>query len=358
MHAAYRPRELNTWVDDLAHQERGRRQTVVTKVVQVAGALVAGLKGLGFKVAAKCTILAHPPQVGQEIVTALEKKGIILQTARSGKDLGVDAHVGRRSTKALKGRMTKAGKRARAIAQLVRVDRATKVLAKTGFKPQAVWGLEAQGLAPSTLKRLRAQVAGMSGCKHPGGCSTTAIRLAYDETADPHHYGRTQLLREWLHLYTELQDQRGALALTWRRITAQLRSSPRPWNKVKGPVSAVVATLLDLEWDPVGPGLWRDLDGAEYNLEKDDPDELIDYAIAGAVNQQVWCAASRWHHGGGAQGGGPHHGRPTSSPTPPRWRPRARSHPPDGSYRQSLAREPQIRHRGPAPVASAAGSRP
>ena len=70
VHAAYRPRELNTWVDDLAHQERGRKQDVVHKIVQVAEALVAGLQELGFKVAAKSTILAHPLAVGHDIVTA------------------------------------------------------------------------------------------------------------------------------------------------------------------------------------------------------------------------------------------------------------------------------------------------
>jgi hypothetical protein len=253
VHSAYRPRELNTWVDDLAHQERGRRHAVIQKVIQVAEALVTGLKGLGFKVAAKSTILAHPVKVGHDIVRALAAKGVTLRADSCGKDLGVDAHVGRRRTGVLKGRMTKAGKRARAIAQLVRVDRGSRVLAKTGFKPQAVWGLEAQGLAPSTLQRLRALVAGMSGCKQPGGCATTAIRLAYDEQADPYHYGRTQLLTEWIHLHSGLQEQRGALGLAWRKIVAKLRSSPKPWSRVNSPVSAVVATLLDLEWDPVSP---------------------------------------------------------------------------------------------------------
>ncbi len=183
VHAAYRPRELNTWVDDLAHQERGRRQNVLEKVVQVAEALTNGLDDLGFKVSAKSLILAHPPRVAHDLVEILGKKGIKLQAATRGRDLGVDAHVGRRSTGVIKSRLTKAGKWAKAISSLVRVDRGARVLARTGFKPQAVWGLEAQGLAPTTLKRLRAQVAGMSGCRYPGGCATTAIRLAYDETA-------------------------------------------------------------------------------------------------------------------------------------------------------------------------------
>ena len=54
---------------------------------------------------------------------------------------------------------------------------------------EAVWGLEAQGLSPTALRHLRAMVAGMSGAKHPGGCSTVAIRIAYDENSDPLLYG-------------------------------------------------------------------------------------------------------------------------------------------------------------------------
>ncbi len=36
LHATYRPRELSTWVDDLAHQERGRQRQVTDKILEVA----------------------------------------------------------------------------------------------------------------------------------------------------------------------------------------------------------------------------------------------------------------------------------------------------------------------------------
>ena len=97
----------------------------------------------------------------------------------------MDAHVTRRSTQVIKGRMTKAARRAKAIQNLVKVDRSAKILARTGFKPQAAWGLEAQGLAPTTLRKLRAQVAGMSSCRYPGGCATTAIRLGLPRDGRP-----------------------------------------------------------------------------------------------------------------------------------------------------------------------------
>ena len=277
-------------------------QQVTNKVLEVAEALVARLGRRGFKISPKSVILTSPPQLAAQVAARLERRGLQIKAPPTAKDLGVDAHTHRRSTKVIKGRITKAGKRAQAIKGLVRADRAARTLARTGFKPQATWGLEAQGLAPSTLRTLRSQVAGMSGCKYPGGCATTTIRLAYGEEADPHIFGCLQLFKEWFALVKELEPQRAALNLAWTRLVRQLRDAPSRWGRIKGTVSAVIATLLDLEWDPVGPGHWTDLDGAEYDLVKCDPDELIDYAIAGAVNQQVWNAVSKWHHGGGAQG--------------------------------------------------------
>ena len=76
------------------------------------------------------------------------------------------------------------------------MDRAAKALARTGFKSLAVWGLEAQGLAPTTLRRPRAQVAGMPSCEYLGRCATMATRLAHTEEADPRIFGRLQLFKE------------------------------------------------------------------------------------------------------------------------------------------------------------------
>ncbi len=167
-HEANRPRELSTWVDDLGHHEQGREQEVRAKVTGVAKCLHGLLQERGFELSAKSVILSNPPRLAQEIARDLAKAGIQLVATRAAKDLGLDAHVGRRSTTVQQGRIKKAQKRASSIKELVKVQRETKALARTGFKPQATWGPEAQGLAPTTLRRLRTQGRGMSGSQYPG----------------------------------------------------------------------------------------------------------------------------------------------------------------------------------------------
>ena len=74
LHAAYRPRELSTWVDDIEHQERGRQHAVINKVLEVAQALVEKLARRGFKVSAKSVILTNPPKLAAELVEQLQRR--------------------------------------------------------------------------------------------------------------------------------------------------------------------------------------------------------------------------------------------------------------------------------------------
>eukprot|EP00959_Pyramimonas_sp_CCMP1952_P330525 6921236-Pyramimonas_sp.AAC.1 len=63
------------------------------------------------------------------------------------------------------------------IAQVVKITPRARTPGRSGFIPQATWGLEGTGLAPTTLMRLRAQTAALSGARYEGGCATTAINL-------------------------------------------------------------------------------------------------------------------------------------------------------------------------------------
>ncbi len=143
----------------------------------------------------------------------------------------------------------------------------------------------------------------MSGCKYPGGCATTAIRIAYTEDSDPFMYGRLELFRAWLHILVALQPQRKSLSLAWIRAVRSLQASPRPWFKAKGTMSAVIVSLLGLNWTPAGPALWIDSDGERFDLDEWDHDRLIEYALRGAVSESIWLQASRWHHGRGLHQG-------------------------------------------------------
>ena len=216
------------------------------------------LAGGGFVVSSKSVVLSHPPKLAQQVVDDLSRAGVHLQAARAAKDLGLDAHADRRSTAVQQARLKKSAARATAIKQVIKTQRNANILARTGYQPQATWGHAAQGLAPTALRRLRAQVAGMSGCKYPGGCASTAIRLTYSEDMDPFIFGRLQLFKEWLFLVRAMGAQMRAVTRAWARTVATLRGAPRPWQRVMGTISAVVASLLELGWDPQSLVVWQD----------------------------------------------------------------------------------------------------
>ena len=71
------------------------------------------------------------------------------------------------------------------------------------------------------------------------------------------------------------------------RTVRSLRANPKPWLKVKGTMSAVVATLLEVHWNPAGPALWVDNDGEIFDLDTCDRDRLVEYALRGALSENI-----------------------------------------------------------------------
>ncbi len=66
----------------------------------------------------------------------------------------------------------------------------------------------------------------------------------------------------------------------------------------------MVATVRDLNWNPMGPAWWIDPEGVEFDLEAGDRDRLLDFELLGALNQGAWEQAAR-HHLGHGLGQGP-----------------------------------------------------
>ena len=77
------------------------------------------------------------------------------------------------------------------------------------------------------------------------------------------------------------------------------------WNGVSGHIGAVIATLLDLGWDPVSPSTWKDnhgnlwaLDGNSSSLKRD-----LQSIVGTTIQEQLWSKACQAYLGkGGEQG--------------------------------------------------------
>ena len=141
------------------------------------------------------------------------------------------------------------------IRTLVKQDRRCRAMVWIGAKPQGTWGHQGGGLAPSTVLKLRQQFAGAAMLRRPGGCTTTAYGMTVGLAADPTITLRVELMQSWLEIAAKPGVPHTALAKVWRRKQTEL-AGPGRWSKVRGPMSAVIATLQDMRWQPVGPTSW------------------------------------------------------------------------------------------------------
>lgn len=72
-----------------------------------------------------------------------------------------------------------------------------------------------------------------------------------------------------------------------------------------GHIGAVIATLLDLGWDPLSPATWKDgegntwaLDGTSASLKRD-----IQGVVGKAIQDQLWTKAASAYLGKGSEKG-------------------------------------------------------
>ncbi len=75
---------------------------------------------------------------------------------------------------------------------------------------------------------------------------------------------------------------------------------------MRGPAAVVIVMLLDMQWDPVVPGRWKDREGVLWVSDGGgDLDEL--WAVVHSdVGTIIWARAAKHYYGQGFGGGAGH----------------------------------------------------
>ena len=105
------------------------------------------------------------------------------------------------------------------------------------------------------------------GVRKVGGCTTTAIAMNLGTHKDPFCSLRLELVEAWLRAYNDTSIPQDAVAKLWAETLPKLADHQTRWNRAKGPLAAVVATLLDLLWVPEAPLHWVDLYGVAWGID-------------------------------------------------------------------------------------------
>jgi hypothetical protein len=305
-HDNYRPLTVQSWVDDLAQQAFGERRVVRNVMVKGAVHIVRGLQRKGGKVSAsKSVLLVSDRELRDEILSDLSEAGISLNTDVVGRDLGVDANLqGRRRLPVFKARFWKGIKRAVRTHKLVRTNPKAKALLWTGTRPQATWGHQVMGLAPTPLKRLRGTLATSSGLLRAGGCTSSALAIHMGTHMDPAYFVPREVVLNWLTTWPSAEQWHRAIVRIWSKVTARVEGATR-WHRVLGPLGTLVATLLDIGWDPVEPLRWVDHTKQSWDIDPLLPEvqAQIIPLLDRAIDLKVWRQAATHNLGRGLEQG-------------------------------------------------------
>jgi hypothetical protein len=296
---------MESWVDDLTSVIQGSEQSCVRVGVDAGLFIAAGAKRLGLKISPKSAVLFNRPGVAKQVAEQLREHGIIIQATDLTKDLGLGTTAaGKRRTTHQYQRRQKMSKRLVRIQGLVKQDRRCRAMVWVAAKPQGTWGHQANGLAPTTVRKLRQQFAGAAMLRRTGGCTTTAFGLTVGLSKDPTIGLRMELFGSWLEVAVNPSIPKLGLERVWGQLRDSL-AGPRRWHQVRGPMGAVVATLRDLGWKPDSPTQWTDPDGHHWDIDPGAPGVAVQLKalVAEFIEKDLWRQAGKHEGGRGLENG-------------------------------------------------------
>ena len=162
----------------------------------------------------------------------------------------------------------------------------------TGIMPR-IYGLSVMGAPPTAIRKSRAAMNMGLGITKAGGCTYTALKMHNFDHKDPALVLPLNTISEFVQAIGGSRQQM-ILQSIWGDLVKELQADGRRWSKVKGSVSAAIATLLDLNWFCEHFNKWKDFEGTGWEIDYNTPfgssalREVISHTIA--INLQSAAA--------------------------------------------------------------------
>jgi hypothetical protein len=303
--------DFNTYVDDCANIATGSTSSVLDEVVRCALAFAKVVYARKFKLSPKSAIVASSLKLGRLIAAELATYGIIVQVLVATRDVGVMFTAGVwRCTSGGNSRMAKAVKRTKRIANIAKVTRSARKLFVSGAYPQATWGHQCVGIAPTQVLALRRLAASSTGVSVKSQrCLNSCVAICFGKRSDPWQSIVKELVLLWMKLMPGFYvKSRFDLALAWSKAKQDVCLGPTPdtqeqvasmkilWRRVTGPISNMVATLYAIGFLPHSFSEWVSPDGIRWILPTSAsfpfcPVPLV-HALQDHIGKKLWAEAS------------------------------------------------------------------
>ena len=103
-------------------------------------------------------------------------------------------------------------------------------------------------------------------------------------------------------------DTKGSISKRWTKAYRTIAAAGNRWLRVRGPITATIATLLDRGFKPLSPTQWLTPDG-QYISNFDHEPGISQYHVLDQIQRMLelkqWEAASSHHNGSGLASGLP-----------------------------------------------------
>ncbi|CAK0893879.1 unnamed protein product, partial [Prorocentrum cordatum] len=173
-----------------------------------------------------------------------------IRMVRHADHLGATTAAGRRRrVSAFSNRASKYAARRDRIARMRRAGGPAQAIIRQGKVPSAMYGAQVMGMANATLASLRQSVA-TSFRGNAMGRSSPLTLLA--QGADPAIRANTEPLVNWAMAWQEVANQDGLqaqLQSAWKKWVLREGRARAPWQQVRGPAGAFIATVQRLGWE-------------------------------------------------------------------------------------------------------------
>ena len=183
-------RPIRQYVDDMPVRMVGKVNYLRARYPEYLQALVRGLSELDLEVSPKSLILVSNGKLRASLAQS-RGAGIDLTPGVTARDLGLDCTAGaRRSVISRDKRTVKAFKRIIKLRALAKGGLRTRRYTTTAVMPQALWGHQQYGIAPTTLAKVRAMVAKTLPDYRSGCCTAALLAISLDDQPGPRHQGQ------------------------------------------------------------------------------------------------------------------------------------------------------------------------
>ncbi|CAE7719426.1 unnamed protein product, partial [Symbiodinium necroappetens] len=165
------------------------------------------------------------------------------------------------------------------------------LLREGSLQPVGLYGHQATGVTPRRLKWIRLLYAEALG-RMKIGSVIYVLEANAGRTRDPkevimaqHIQAHSRMMLQWPR---EAED---SLTKAWQSLQQSLSETRWPWQKVTGPLAAMVTYLKELGWEAQGPRHWS-ISVRTYDVASAEGLHAVVWHLKNAIQQQRWTAVA------------------------------------------------------------------